>query len=51
MEIAALVLKYVEALKWPLLVLFLLVYYKSALVSLLEKLTELNVGGEKGFNL
>ena len=51
MEIANLVLKYVEALKWPIIIAFSLVYFRPAIDSLLEKLVELNVGGEKGFKL
>jgi hypothetical protein len=51
MGIATLVLEYIDALKWPLLILFVLVYFKSTIASLLEKLVEIKVGGDKGFAL
>lgn len=51
MVIATLVLEYIEALKWPLVILFGLIYFKGTIESLLEKLVEVNVGGEKGFAL
>ncbi|QNI03309.1 hypothetical protein HXW73_10405 [Halomonas sp. SH5A2] len=51
MGIATIVLGYLEVLIWPLLILFALVYFKSTIVSLLEKLAEINIGGEKGFAL
>lgn len=51
MEIANLVLEYIKVLAWPLLLLFVLIYFRSSILSLLEKLAELSVGGENGFNL
>ncbi|WP_421319668.1 hypothetical protein [Aeromonas veronii] len=51
MEIPTLVLEYIKTLIWPLLILFALVYFKGTIESLLEKLVEINVGGEKGFAL
>ncbi len=51
MEIANLVLEYIKVLAWPLLILFVVVYFKSSIAFLLEKMAELNVGGENGFNL
>ena len=51
MEIANLILEFLKVLVWPLLILFIIVFFKSEIVSLLEKMIEINVGGENGFNL
>ena len=51
MEIFELLLKYIHELKWPLVIIFIVIYYKGSIVSLLGKLAEVNIGGDKGFNL
>jgi hypothetical protein len=51
MEIANLVLQYLEALKWPLLIVFVVILFKQTIVSLLEKLAEVSFGGKNGFNM
>ncbi|EMA2439029.1 hypothetical protein AAFZ98_004649 [Vibrio parahaemolyticus] len=51
MEIANLVLKYIEALKWPFLIVFVLLLFRRTIVTLLEKLAEVSFGGENGFNM
>lgn len=51
MEVARLILNYIEVLIWPTVLLFALVSFKKPIVSLLGTVGELSVGGDKGFKL
>lgn len=51
MEVARLILNYIEVLVWPAVLLFALVSFRKPIVSLLGTVGELSVGGDKGFKL
>lgn len=51
MEVANIILEFTKVLVWPLIVIFGLIFYRNSILSLLEKISEISFGGEKGFNL
>lgn len=48
MDVARLVLDYIDVLKWPLLIVILVTTFKPQLLGLLRRVTE--IGGPAGFN-